>query len=184
MNINIKRIIDNAIKEIWCNNIKYDYENFSLLKEDTLKNSFYFHLRNKLTDRFLEENRLKIYTEYYHDGLRADLVIAQLCEEPGFNGHLRNDVVDILAVVEMKYKYVTNTDPFKKDIVKVKNYLKNLNYKDCLYYLAFIHEVINPRKDYLWITKRDIKWAKGRVTELNGYFIEGDDAPIFEVVSY
>lgn len=95
MNIDTIKTIGNAIKEIWCNNIKYDYENFSLLKEDTLKNSFYFHLRNKLTDRFLEENRLKIYTEYYHDGLRADLVIAQLCEEPGLNGHLRNDIEDI-----------------------------------------------------------------------------------------
>jgi hypothetical protein len=184
MNIDMRKTIDNAIKEIWCNNIKYDYENFSLLKEDTLKNSFYFHLRNKLTDRFLEENRLKIYTEYYHDGLRADLAIAQLCEEPGLNGHLRNDVVDILAVVEMKYKYDTNDDPFKKDIVKVKNYIKNLNYINCLYYLAFIHEVINPEREYSWLTQRDRKWANGKVTELNGYFIEGNDEPVFQIISY
>lgn len=184
MNIDTIKTIDNAIKEIWCNNIKSDYENFSLLKEDTLKNSFYFHLRNKLTDRFLEENRLKIYTEYYHDGLRADLVIAKLCEEPGFNGHLRNDVKDILAVVEMKYKYDANVDPFKKDIVKVKNYIKNLDYKNCLYYLAFIHEVENPSKEYSWVSKRDLKWANSKVTELNAYFIEGEESPFFNVISH
>ncbi len=166
MNLDIRKTVDSAIKEIWCNNIKCDYENFSLLKEDTLKNSFYFHLRNKLTDRFLEENRLKIYTEYYHDGLRADLVIAQLCEKPGFNGHLRNDVEDILAVVEMKYKYDTSDEPFRKDIEKVQNYIKKLNYKSCLYYLAFIHEVINPNNKHAWLTSKDLQWVKGNLTAI------------------
>lgn len=180
----IHEIIDHAIKEIWCNNIKYDYVNYNLLKEDTLKNSFYFHLRNRLTERFLEENRLKIYTEYYHKGLRADLVVVQLCEEPGYNGHLRNDVENILAVVEMKYKFGTNDDPFKQDVVKVKNYINNLDYKSCLYYLAFIHEVEKPNKGFSWLTQRDLKWAEGKVTELNGYFIEENDDPIFQVVSY
>lgn len=73
------RIIDNAIKKIWCKEIKMDYENYSLLKEDSLKNSFYYHLRTKLTDSFLQENNMRIYTEFYLNGIRADLVIAKIC---------------------------------------------------------------------------------------------------------
>ena len=84
----------------------------------------------------------------------------------------------------MKYKYDTNEDPFKKDIVKVKNYIRNLEYKNCLYYLAFIHEVVNPDNEYSWLTQRDLKWANDIVTELNGYFIEGNDEPVFQIISY
>jgi hypothetical protein len=50
--------INNIIKSIWVNDIKLDYDNGHLLKEDTLKNSLYFHLRTKLSN-ILEENDLR-----------------------------------------------------------------------------------------------------------------------------
>jgi hypothetical protein len=43
---------------------------------------------------------------------------------------------------------------------------------------------INPDKEYSWLTQRDLKWANGKVTELNGYFIEGNDEPVFQIISY
>ena len=42
--------IDRTIKEVWINEIKNDLSNNYILYEDTLKNAFYFHLRNKLSD--------------------------------------------------------------------------------------------------------------------------------------
>jgi hypothetical protein len=45
--------IDRAIKEAWIHNVKTDYMNSYLLREDSLKNAFYYHLRTKLTDHFL-----------------------------------------------------------------------------------------------------------------------------------
>ena len=38
------QILDDAITAIWEKEIKEDYINGWLLKEDTLKNSLYFHL--------------------------------------------------------------------------------------------------------------------------------------------
>jgi hypothetical protein len=70
------------------------------------------------------ENNLRIYTEFYTKGIRADLVIAKLNENPAENGHLQNGITDILAIVEMKYKYDLNDKPFKEDIRKIKNYIK------------------------------------------------------------
>ena len=46
---NIIQVIDEAIVSIWEHEIKADYENGWLLKEDTLKNALYFHLRNRLS---------------------------------------------------------------------------------------------------------------------------------------
>jgi len=54
-----------------------------------------------------------------------------------------------------------------------------------LYYLAFIHEVEYEVNSTLsWIDIEKSPWAKGRVVELNGYFVEGKQEPVWEVVSY
>ena len=47
INKEITTEINNAIKYIWEYDIKQDYNKYYLLKEDTLKNALYFHLRNK-----------------------------------------------------------------------------------------------------------------------------------------
>lgn len=59
----ILRLIDKTIKEIWVSEIRDDYEEDYLLKEDSLKNSLYFHLRTKL-EILLREHDLRIFPEY------------------------------------------------------------------------------------------------------------------------
>ncbi len=57
----------------------------------------------------------------------------------------------------MKYKYDTNAVLFKKDIFKVKNYIRNIEYKNCQYYLAFIHEVVNTKKGMFMANPKRLK---------------------------
>ena len=71
-------IIDKVIKELWISDIAADYEAHRLLKEDCLKNCFYYHLRRRLGDDFLEANNLQIFTEFndgplHSTGKRADI---------------------------------------------------------------------------------------------------------------
>ena len=72
----IMQIIDEAIKSIWVNEIRNDYENKRLLKEDTLKNAMYFHLRNRI-GWLCDECDLRIFTEFTDDkfeGLEESLI--------------------------------------------------------------------------------------------------------------
>lgn len=76
MNEKIIKIIDETIKAIWKNEIAEDYKKHWLLKEDTLKNAFYFHLRNQL-DELLCNNDIRIFTEFTDDkfwGTNLDLI--------------------------------------------------------------------------------------------------------------
>ncbi|BCB35596.1 hypothetical protein [Bacillus cereus] len=182
--ISIIQLIDKEIKELWLTEIYYDYCSFSLLKEDSLKNSFYHHLRNRLTDEFLLKNSIRIFTEFSINGIRADLAIVKLSDTPGENDYLQNSVEDILAIVEMKYKNHWNDTPFIKDIKKIKNCIKTFPYKNCQYYLAFIQEAVYEQNDFAWLTLKDIKWANGHVTELNGYYIENNEQPVWKINSY
>ncbi|WP_409271353.1 hypothetical protein V1499_18075 [Neobacillus sp. SCS-31] len=182
--IEISKIIDQAIKEIWSLELYSDYCNFSLLKEDSLKNAFYHHLRNKLSDQFLIENNIRIYTEFYMDGIRADLAIVKLDDNPGQYNHLQDSIIDILAIVEMKFKNHWNDGPFKEDIEKVKNYIKTSRYPNCQYYLAFIQEAIYEQGEYTWLSRKDLSWANGHVTELLGYYIQTIEQPVWRINSY
>jgi hypothetical protein len=76
------KLIDRTIVDIWENEIKSDYECGWLLKEDTLKNALYFHLRSKLGKVF-ENNDVRIFTEFTDDkfkgtGCRPDMIIARV----------------------------------------------------------------------------------------------------------
>jgi len=103
----LKDIIEEAITAIWVNEIQDDYRNMWLLKEDTLKNAMYFHLRNRL-GKLMDENSVRIYTEftdgdYKHSGYRPDMVIAKVdaSKEVDYWG---DSVTECLAVIELKYK--------------------------------------------------------------------------------
>ncbi|MEQ6391395.1 hypothetical protein RZN22_19220, partial [Bacillaceae bacterium S4-13-58] len=61
----MQKVIDRAIKNVWNSNIPRDYQSFYLLKEDSLKNALYYHLRTKLHD-FLETNNIRIFTEFHY----------------------------------------------------------------------------------------------------------------------
>lgn len=59
----IIRIIDEAIKSVWVDKIKRDYDKNWIMNEDGLKNALYFHLRKQLEPTLLENN-LRIFTEF------------------------------------------------------------------------------------------------------------------------
>jgi hypothetical protein len=128
-----------------------DYKLNYLLKEDSLKNAFYHHLRNNPGDSFLNNNNIRIYTEYYLDNLeRTDIAIVRLLLEsefPNYDYHLRDLVKEVLAIIELKHKNGTcGPEPFLRDISKIYRYCRLRKYEQCQCFLGFIYEKIQ-----LWI---------------------------------
>jgi len=161
--------IDRVIKEVWAQDIKTDYERFFLLREDTLKNSFYFHLRTKLAP-LLEEHNLRIYTEYYVKELkyRADLAIVRIDPESE-EDHLENMVTNTLAIFELKYGGYYADKFIQSDVPKLKSYVQKMS-SPCQFYFAVIFEA--ECTDLRWFTKKQTNnWASGRVTELNAGYL-------------
>jgi len=181
----IIRLIDKTIKEIWVNEIKNDYDEDYLLKEDSLKNSLYFHIRSTLED-VLRDNNLRIYPEFYFPELkyRADLAIVQMDTESK-NYYLKDRVSEVVVIFELKYVNASNNNEateqwIMEDIKKFKRYVQE-GQLNAQFYFAVIYE--NERKRMNWMDQRSSKhWAKGKVTELDAA-IAGDEM-WFEVNSY
>ena len=181
----IVKLIDKTIKEIWVNEIKKDYDEDYLLKEDSLKNSLYFHIRSKLED-VLRDNNLRIYTEFYFPELkyRADLAIVQMDTESE-SYYLKDRVKEVVAIFELKYVNTRNNDEattqwVMDDIKKFKRYIQD-GKVNAQFYFAVIYE--NERKRMNWMDQRSINhWAKGRVAELDAAIV--GDKMQFEVYSY
>ena len=177
--------IDRAIKEAWTNNINNDYRGCHLLKEDTLKSSLYYHLRRKLGTRFLEDNAIRIFTEFTDGGIkdmgfRADIAVVELGKEG--RSYLGDNIKSIIAIIELKYGCMYTSDSyFYDDINKVKSYIQYLNW-DCLYYLGFIIE-----KEYChpyWLDRRQTNnWANKKLAVLSASKTEGSDNLNFYVQS-
>ena len=166
----LMQIIDDTIKSIWAEEIKDDYECGWLLKEDTLKNSIYHHLRSKLGCLFVE-NDIRIFTEFT-DGkftgtdFRPDLVVAHVDfeQEKEFYGDY---VSECLCVIEIKYKrgYGASKDIYD-DYKKLRTYAEDLDV-DCKLYMATIWEY---EDDETYWEEEDSTWAKGILTELNASY--------------
>lgn len=152
----LKKKIDKVIKHTWRDVIENDYQKKHLLKEDSLKNSFYFHLRNRIEktygETFLEDNNIRIFTEYRlkDNNKIVDMAVIRLkknaCDDN--DGHLRDKVDRIIALIE--FKYGSSDSAFESDIKKVNNYW-SIGI-DGLFYLAFIAE-----KEYY-----DPSWLYGK----------------------
>lgn len=165
--------IHNTIKYIWEYDIPRDYENKILLKEDTFKNSLYFHIRTRL-EALLEKYNIMIFTEFNTDkfrktGYRADLILAQMDfnSDKTFWGDCVNEYI---AVFELKFKgdYPAAADEILKDYEKTKQYIEKLNLgESCHYYIATIWECYPDSK---WWLGKDADWAKSKLTELNADF--------------
>lgn len=168
-NKSIIKQIDRAIKEVWLSNLKKDYNGCHLLKEDTLKSSMYFHIRRKLGTKFLEENNLRIFTEFSDGGIgdlryRADIAIVEIGSDTQV--YIGYNIRSIISIIELKYGGSDTSDGyFYEDITKIKSYIQNLKW-DCQFYLGFISE-----KEYchpFWLDGRQTNnWANGRLTVLS-----------------
>ena len=175
MDEKIIKIIDDTIKYIWENDIKSDYKYGWLLKEDTLKNSFYFYLRSKLENLFCE-NDIRIFTEFTDEkfkstGYRPDIVIAKVNFD-GDSKYYGDDVSECIAVIELKYKKGFNaSNDIYKDYEKLKTYVNDLHV-GCKLYMATIWEEFDEPTS--WIRK-NAAWAKDKVTELNASYIKDSD---------
>lgn len=172
------RLIDRTIADIWVNEIQSDYECGWLLKEDTLKNALYFHLRSKLGTVF-EYNNIRIFTEFRGcefkgTGCRPDMVIARvdMNEKSKYWG---NDIVECLAVIEIKYKSgFTPSNDIIADYEKLKYYAQKLGVTARLY-MATIWEYEDDAVNW---ERKNAAWAKGRLTELNASYCRNRDHEI------
>lgn len=179
--IKIQKLIDDTIKSIWQNEIKNDYKNRWLLKEDTLKASFYFHLRNKLGHIFDMYN-IRIYTEFTDDKFkgskkRPDMVIAENNGRQEYE-YLGDEINNCLAVIEFKFKQgYSSCNDINADCDKLKLYVNELNV-ECPLYMVTIWEYPDTYS-VNWVRK-NAKWAKGRLTELYASWDENYDMQFHE----
>jgi len=184
----ILAIIDRTIKEIWLTEIKTDIENSYMLYDDTLKNAFYFHLRNKLS-QLLIDNNIRIFTEF-HDGklagkgVKADIAIVKIGEDA--EEHIGQNIEKIFAVIELKYKGAqVPVDCFIKDVEKTIEYIKDKDLEGCQFYLGFIHEGEFDANETSWLqSKRQEKIVMGRLTELSACYYTGQEDLLYTVISY
>lgn len=182
--------IDRAIKLVWKEDILKDYFNHFILKEDSLKNAFYHHLRLRLGDGFLTRHRVRIFTEYYlRNNERADLAIVKLHpkkEMVAQDYHLKDRVDEILAVIELKHKGDScGSNPFLQDVEKVKKYIGLKSYMTCQFYLGFIHETEYSIEETSWLSKKQQEsWATGRLTELSAFYEVESGKFDMKVISY
>ena len=170
MDKDILDTIHRRIKYIWEERIKEDYENGWLLKEDTLKNALYFHLRNELGELFAENN-IRIFTEFTDDkfkktGYRPDMVIAEMDFDKEDGTYYGDDVKECLAVIEIKFKSKNGAETIIADYDKLEAYISELNVNARLYMATIWEEFDEPTT---WIRK-NAAWAKGKVTELNASY--------------
>ena len=181
-------LVHSTIKEVWKNNISSDYEKNFLLKEDTLKNAFYFHLRRKLGEAFLQKNNLAIFTEYYVPELkqRVDLVVVEIDPIKAQSGYLGDAVKSIIAIVEMKYKgNGAADDVFEGDVEKVLNYSQLYTEEITKFYVAFIREKYFYADEVTYfLDEENISKAKGKLIELLAYWIIDNDMVHWEVMEH
>ena len=156
----------------------------ALLMEDTLKCSFYFHLRKKLGAQFFKDNNIRMFSELTRGdltgtGYKADIAIVEL-KKTFDEYHLGDNIKSTIAIIELKYDH--NDIAFLDDIRKIKSYITDLKI-GCLYYLGFIAE-----KEYEvpnWLDGRQINnWANKKVAVLSANReVDGDGTLRFFIQS-
>ena len=180
--------IDRALKQIWMESIQDDYLEDRLPNEDTLKNAICHHLRQRLTDRWLGDNRLRIFTEYpLHENERADLAVVRLKPNSGADDgeSLFDKVEEKLCLVECKFKGDgAGLDPFILDVNKVNKYAHQKDYASCLFYLATIDEGAWEEDEARLLDRRQMRGWGRRVVELTCSYMIGCPDPVFRVISY
>lgn len=183
--------IDAAIKSIWLHEIQKDYSERYLLKEDSLKSAFYYHLRSALRC-LLKKNDLRIFTEFADAGMnrmgyRADLAVVKVPKY--FTGHMGETIKekDIFAIIEFKYTNARQAgiNAGYYDVEKLKQFIQLNKFPNCQYYLGGIYESSFDLSQLWYLDKRQAKhWADGRFTELVACYINDSDGLGFTFQSY
>ncbi len=166
--------IHNTIKYVWEYDILQDHNKKMLLKEDTLKNSLYFHIRTRL-GALLEQYSIMIFTEFNTDkfrktGSRADMVIAQIDFNKAEKEFLGECIEKYLGVIEIKFKgdFLKSNEHIYSDYSKMQKYIESFDLGEaCHFYVATIWEC---HPDSKWWIDKETRWAKGKLTELNADF--------------
>ena len=165
----LAEIIDETIISVWKNEIPNDYKKLWLLKEDSLKNALYFHLRTALGE-LLDKNDMRIFTEFTdcefkRSGYRPDMVIAKIDPDADV-AHWGDAVIECIAVIELKYKtgFAANEEIYS-DYDKLKYYIDTLGVNSKLY-MATIWEYEDDKTAWL----EDAEWAEDKVVELNASY--------------
>lgn len=180
----IVQIIDEAIKSIWVNEIRNDYEKKRLLKEDTLKNAMYFHLRNRV-GWLCDECNVRIFTEFTDWKFKQtkkipDMVVAKVDIESDAS-YWGDAVTECLAVIELKFKSsFTASQDIYDDYDKLRYYIEKLGVK-CKLYMATIWEQEDDATSW---AEEDADWATDKVTEMNASICRDDGKPQFYVVEH
>lgn len=183
MKNNVVKEIDHAIKDIWMHEIRFEYDHYYLLKEDTLKNALYHHLRNRL-DPLLTKNHLRIYTEFTDgplqgSGRRADIAIVEIDEACDVK-YLKHFVKEVVCIIEIKYKsdYTSGANHIRSDFSKLEYYIKKLKI-NCQYYMISLFEADDEQIP--WLEETEIqRWAEGKVTELNASYNKNGEMKFYK----
>ena len=185
IDVNVIDKIDSVIKKVWSKDLPIDYDSSFLLKEDSLKNAFYFHLRTRLGDHFLNKHNLRIFTEYYIYGERVDLAIVEIDPAATAESYLGDCVTNVLVAIEMKHKNgYTSNSIFYQDIEKTFNFINTWG-SETKHYFAFIQEkYFAPEEIENWIGKESASEIKEKVTELYAYWNVKSNETVWSIVDY
>jgi len=94
-----------------------------------LKNVFYFHLRNKLSELLIDKN-LRIFPEF-HDGklvgkgVKADIAIIKICENE--EEHIGQNIV-MGRLTELSACYYTGQEDMLYTVISYNDMNTDLNY--------------------------------------------------------
>lgn len=185
-NRGIQNVIDKTVKNIWLRNIKTEYEQYALLKEDTFKNELYRCIKNELGNNIFSQYGIRIYTEYEYCGKKADLAIVKMKDVIDTSKHIKENIEDVLAIFELKFKNGGyNEKHFMEDVQKIKYYRSHSINRDCQYYLGFIDENVYENDTNLsWLEEEDKEWASGFVTELSAFYLDEPGNMVWHIISY
>ena len=183
----VMKQVDYAIKMAWLEDVSNDYRESYLIKEDSLKNALYFHVRKRLDNLFQMYN-LRMYTEYNETNLkannmRADIAIVEIEPDSG-KYYLGDRVRKVLAIIELKYG--SSVGYMAQDIEKLKRYRAIKELDGCQYYLGILNEATYDKRSFWLNGHQTNNWAKGYVTELDAcrYAEYKEGSTAFSVYSY
>lgn len=151
-----------------------------------MKCALYFYLRSELGDGWLNRYRIRIYSEFHlEDQKRADLALVKVAPQYDRKYSFLGDCIEeVLAIIELKYKgSCVDNNVFYNDVFKLKEYAKA--YPHTQLYAGFIQESLYNNSNCSWFDGRQTnKWAKGRVTELLGYWDESTEDFTVKINAY